>query len=815
MGRWRMARMMLETSTWRGDVASRTIAAIHAAPVAARTAGGAFPMLLLPRGLAGSAARQQTAASGDGTRGTAAVSGLGRGGALVERAAAAVRCGATAEEVRGVLAAARLDAHKLASLIKTIGEDRDPGSEQRLEWLWSWARSAEQTELKLNVFHFSAYMNQLNRRQRPHSQAREAFEQMMAAGVQPNVLAYNTLLKAYCNGRQWHQARGLLVEMKAAGLEPDVVTHNTLIAAYAKGRKWELATEALEAMKAAGVQPNEMTYRHMLPESQKGQLTKHNKGTKAAASDELRGVVKHGSSRKEMVAALQRATGPEQLHSVLQSTQIDGPALTALLSAIVRGNSRRRVDWLWAWANEQPELKLNVYHYNVYITHLRRQRRFRDAEAVFEKMKAAGVQPNVVMYGAMITMYGDGGQWERAREAFEEMKAAGVKPDVVAYSAMLSAYGKGDQWERAKGVLEEMKAAGVRPDVITYNALISAYAKGGQVDRAIESLEAMKVEGFEVDTSLYYTLRSVVHKKDDQRKLLQLMKQGFASREQWRGGAPAGKTAAAVMQARGPEEMHAVLEMAQLDSNQLTLLIDVVGNERGPDHLHKLDWLWAWAKKQTELELNCFHYSAYITQLGMRQRLEGAVEAFEDMKTAGVHPDVNVYSGLITAYGNAGRCERAGEVLEAMKAAGVQPDAVTYSTLITTHSKARQWDLALAAFDAMKAAGIPPDSVAYNALISMYANGGQWELARAVLTTMRAAGVRPNVISYTTLVTAHGKAGQWQRASEVFEEMQAAGVQPDLVAYDALRLAYERGGQTDLATAVTARMEAARSSRSK
>ena len=43
-----------------------------------------------------------------------------------------------------------------------------------------------------------------------------------------------------------------------------------------------------------------------------------------------------------------------------------------------------------------------------------------------------------------------GGQWERARLLLDKMRKAGMAPNVISFSASLSAYGKGGQWERAR-----------------------------------------------------------------------------------------------------------------------------------------------------------------------------------------------------------------------------------------------------------------------------------------------------------------------------------------------------------------------------
>ncbi|KAK4784626.1 hypothetical protein SAY86_018994 [Trapa natans] len=61
-------------------------------------------------------------------------------------------------------------------------------------------------------------------------QAREVLAEMLRVGVPANRITYNVLLKGYCLQLQMDKARELLKEMShGAGIEPDVVSYNTLI----------------------------------------------------------------------------------------------------------------------------------------------------------------------------------------------------------------------------------------------------------------------------------------------------------------------------------------------------------------------------------------------------------------------------------------------------------------------------------------------------------------------------------------------------------------------------------------------------------
>lgn len=78
---------------------------------------------------------------------------------------------------------------------------------------------------KADVYHYSAMLSHATDSQ----QADELLDQMSEAGVQPNVVTYNTLINKHQENGQHDRARALLDSMAATGVRPDVVTYSSLI----------------------------------------------------------------------------------------------------------------------------------------------------------------------------------------------------------------------------------------------------------------------------------------------------------------------------------------------------------------------------------------------------------------------------------------------------------------------------------------------------------------------------------------------------------------------------------------------------------
>ena len=232
---------------------------------------------------------------------------------------------------------------------------------------------------------------------------------------------------------------------------------------------------------------------------------------------------------------------------------------------------------------------------------------------VFEEMKAAGEQPNVVTYSALISAYEKGAQWELARDLFEAMKAARVQPDVITYSAPISAYEKAAQWELARDVFAEMNAAGVQPDVKSYSALVSAYEKGAQWPRAEIAFAEMKAAGVQPDVVRGQGLHSGCP------FTLRCTRETSSTR--WVG----------------------------------------LGLHRSPSARQSENATWV----RTGVQVT---YNSLISAYGNGEQYERAEAAFDEMKAAGVKPDAASFSALIGAYEKAGQDELAREVRAEMKA---------------------------------------------------------------------------------------------------------------------------------------------------
>lgn len=91
--------------------------------------------------------------------------------------------------------------------------------------------------------------------------AREVLAEMTRIGVPANLITYNVLLKGYCKQLQIDKARELLKEMvDDAGIQPDVVSYNTLIDGCILVDDSAGALSFFNEMRARGIAPTKISY---------------------------------------------------------------------------------------------------------------------------------------------------------------------------------------------------------------------------------------------------------------------------------------------------------------------------------------------------------------------------------------------------------------------------------------------------------------------------------------------------------------------------------------------------------------------------
>ncbi|KAG8368771.1 hypothetical protein BUALT_Bualt15G0081400 [Buddleja alternifolia] len=240
---------------------------------------------------------------------------------------------------------------------------------------------------------------------------------------------------------------------------------------------------------------------------------------------------------------------------------------------------------------------------------------------------------------------------------------------------------------------------------------------------------------------------------------------------------------------------------------------------RRKDICQLFDWMREHGKT------NIASYSSYIKFIGRDSNSMKALEIYNSIKDESTRNNVSVCNSTLYCLIKSGKFESSLKLFNQMKQAGLIPDIVTYSTFSSLFKFVKEglrrnaetflWNLILfpeqlllvgcvkakgGYFKAMelvreiKSRGLPMDMVVYGTLISVCASNNQCEEAEKYFNEMKSEGHSPNVFHYSSLLNAYAVDGNYKKADELIEEMRSAGVVLNKVILTTLLKVYVKGG---------------------
>ena len=193
----------------------------------------------------------------------------------------------------------------------------------------------------------------------------------------------------------------------------------------------------------------------------------------------------------EQLLKLKPRAAPEDVHQVLTRHRLDDKTLRLTMQAL---KEQKRFDLVGIVFSESLKVggtKIGPREFNTAISAAAKARDWQLAVHLFNSMRKAKVDANVISYSSTISACEKGGQWQTAVHLFDSMRKAKVDANVISYSSTISACEKGGQWQIAVHLFDSMRKAKVDANVISYNATISACEKGGQWQIAVHLFDSM------------------------------------------------------------------------------------------------------------------------------------------------------------------------------------------------------------------------------------------------------------------------------------------------------------------------------------
>ncbi|KAK6156967.1 hypothetical protein DH2020_011215 [Rehmannia glutinosa] len=227
-----------------------------------------------------------------------------------------------------------------------------------------------------------------------------------------------------------------------------------------------------------------------------------------------------------------------------------------------------------------------------------------------------------------------------------------------------------------------------------------------------------------------------------------------------------------------------------LKAQDLNVVLRHFGKLNRRKDLYQLfDWMRQHGKT------NIPSYSSYIKFVGRDSNSMKALEIYNSIKDDSTRNNVSVCNSTLYCLIKSGKFDSSLKLFNQMKQAGLVPDIVTYSTLLLGCAKVKDgYFKAVELVREIKSSGLHMDSVVYGTLISVCASNNQCEAAEKYFDEMKSEGHSPNVFHYSSLLNAYAVDGNYGKADELIQQMRSAGLVLNKVILTTLLKVYVKGG---------------------
>jgi pentatricopeptide repeat protein len=547
--------------------------------------------------------------------------------------------------------------------------------------------------------------------------AESSFELLKSAGLSPDSVTYNGLIKAAGNARLMTKVKQLFDEMvDTEHLKPTHQTYTGLFSAAAKNRCTD-STWLFKIFNDMALAPNDYVLSSFFSAVACAPCTRAQLDTVFTALAEARS---RGSLNDTVYTALLKLVTRQNIADravdVWRAAQQDSVALSphifsALFAACAAGQSPALVDValdayeeLRDWWGAQDKHRMASWMerdvqwaYNSLINFIAAEEgRLDEALAVFESMKREGPLPDTVTFNTVMAAAGRAQDPQRALDLFCEVSNFDLQPTERTFGALLHAFATVGDANGAASVLRSLSTAGIQPNAVMYTSFIDALVTSGEqssLENAFKIVEEMKSKGVGPTAVTYGCLLNACDKLGDVSRAFQVYQEACDE------GVPPS------------DQMHDILIGVCTRGGRLDEALDLV-------------------KRMARTHANLQQHT-----------LDSLVRAL-----SGTSP------------------WRALRMLSLMQAKGMAPSHATYLALVGSCARASDGADALALYHSMRAQGMEVDGSAGSALITCLCQSQDLQQAVAVYDEMMVAAWRRGPASI--------QRGQQQQQHQLMQQQQ-------------------------------------------
>ncbi|XP_008785939.2 pentatricopeptide repeat-containing protein At3g29230 [Phoenix dactylifera] len=298
----------------------------------------------------------------------------------------------------------------------------------------------------------------------------------------PNVLLYNTLIRAFAHNSQPSHAFCALFDMQKDGIFPDNFTYPFLLKACC-GPSGQSALARIEMIHSHVIKLG-FLYDIFVPNSLIDSYSRAGTGGLASARkifDEMphRDIVSWNS----MIAGLMRAGELKEARRLFdEMPERDTVSWNTLLDGHAKAGE---MDKAFELFERMPER--NVVSWSTVVSGYCKMGDMDMARLLFDKMPVK----NLVPWTIMISGYAEKGLAKEAMSLLDQMEDAGLEPDAAAIVSILAASAESGLLSLGRRIHAYVRSSKLRSATQVCNALVDMYSKCGCLDMACRIFDGM------------------------------------------------------------------------------------------------------------------------------------------------------------------------------------------------------------------------------------------------------------------------------------------------------------------------------------
>lgn len=554
-------------------------------------------------------------------------------------------------------------------------------------------------------------------------QACNLFQRMEEEGVQPDKVAFVSLLRACNHPEALEQGKKVHARMKEVGWDTEIYVGTAILSMYTKCGSMEDALEVFDLVKGRNV----VSWTAMI-----AGFAQHGRIDEAFLF--FNKMIESGiePNRVTFMSILGACSSPSALKRGLQIQDhiieagygSDDRVRTALLSMYAKCGSLKDAHRVFEKISKQ-----NVVAWNAMITAYVQHEQYDNALATFQALLKEGIKPNSSTFTSILNVCKSSDSLELGKWVHFLIMKAGLESDLHVSNALVSMFVNCGDLMSAKNLFNDMP----KRDLVSWNTIIAGFVQHGKNQVAFDYFKMMQESGIKPDKITFTGLLNAC-----------------ASPEALTEG----------------RRLHALITEAAFDCDVLvgTGLISMYTKcgsiEDAHQVFHKLP------KK------NVYSWTSMITGYAQHGRGKEALELFYQMQQEGVKPDWITFVGALSACAHAGLIEEGLHHFQSMKEFNIEPRMEHYGCMVDLFGRAGLLNEAVEFIIKMQ---VEPDSRVWGALLGACQVHLNVELAEKAAQKKLELDPNDNGV-FVILSNIYAAAGMWKEVAKMRKVMLDRGV---------------------------------------